>query len=77
MTSSNDDAAITKVGIPCSTPKPLCCKVRSWGTTTAGVTAPRTNLKRKGIHNQQTINLHEIPQHELSGHPSEVYLIFC
>ena len=44
MTSSNDDAAITKVGIPCTIPKPFCCRVSSWGTTTAGVTAPRTNL---------------------------------
>jgi len=29
MTSSKDDAAMTNVGIPCSTPNPFCCRVRS------------------------------------------------
>ena len=43
-TSSQDEAAITSVGIPCSTPKPFCCRTSSWGTTTAGDTAARTKL---------------------------------
>ena len=45
ITSSKDEAAMTRVGIPCFTPNPFACNVRSWGTTTAGVTAPRTKLK--------------------------------
>ena len=44
-TSSTLAAAITNVGIPWSTPKPLFCKDNIDGTTTAGVTADKMNLK--------------------------------
>ena len=44
-TSSHEDAAITKVGMPCSTPNPCSCNSSNCGTTIAGDTAPRTNLK--------------------------------
>ena len=42
-TSSTLAAAITRVGIPLSTPQPCSWRLRRQGTTTAGDTAARTN----------------------------------
>ena len=36
-------AAITRVGIPCATPRPFCWRLNMHGTTTAGDTAASTN----------------------------------
>ena len=46
-TSSTLAAAITKVGIPLATPYPCSEIDKRHGTTTAGVTADKTNLKLK------------------------------
>lgn len=43
-TSSKLPAAINSVGTPCSAPYPSFCSSSMEGTTTAGDTAPRTNL---------------------------------
>lgn len=43
--SSKLPAAIRRVGIPCSTPYPSFCSISIDGTTTAGDTAPSTNLR--------------------------------
>ena len=56
-TSSTLAAAITNVGIPWSTPKPRFCKDNIDGTTTAGVTADKMNLKLKFlVFNDSIIN---------------------
>ena len=52
-TSSTLAAAMTSVGIPLSTPKPLSARDNILGTTTAGDTAARTNLQ-KHQHSTQT-----------------------
>ena len=44
-TSSQEEAAITKVGMPSLVPYPAICKLSIEGTTTAGETAPSMNLK--------------------------------
>ncbi len=44
MMSSTLHAAMSRVGIPCSKPYPSLCRSSIDGTTTAGETAPRTNL---------------------------------
>lgn len=46
-TSSTLAAAMTRVGIPLSRPQPLSERLRRLGTTTAGDTAAKTNLKLK------------------------------
>ena len=46
-TSSTLAAAMTSVGIPCSTPRPFSVKDNIDGTTTAGETAERTKLKKQ------------------------------
>lgn len=46
-TSSILLAAISKVGMPSSTPYPFSCNTIMEGTTTAGETAPRTKLKER------------------------------
>lgn len=50
--SSKLPAAISKVGMPLSTPYLPACKTSIDGTTTAGDTAPTTNLK---AHNDQPL----------------------
>ena len=52
-TSSILAAAMTRVGIPCATPRPLCWRLNILGTTTAGDTAARTNpsIKPQAIGN--------------------------
>lgn len=40
-------AAISKVGMPFSTPYPFSCKSSMEGTTTAGETAPSTKLRER------------------------------
>jgi len=47
MMSSMLHAAMRRVGIPCSKPYPSLCRSSMDGTTTAGETAPRTNLQSK------------------------------
>lgn len=47
MMSSTLHAAMRRVGIPCSKPYPSLCRSSIDGTTTAGETAPRTNLEQK------------------------------
>lgn len=47
MMSSTLHAAMRRVGIPCSKPYPSLCRSSIDGTTTAGETAPRTNLHNR------------------------------
>lgn len=55
--SSKLPAAISKVGMPCSTPKPSFWSRSMEGTTTAGDTAPSTKLQSGGhLNNNQNAN---------------------
>lgn len=54
-TSSKLAAAITRVGIPLSTPRPSSWSHSMLGTTTAGDTAPSTNLGKSGDDGQERI----------------------
>lgn len=53
-TSSKLPAAISKVGMPCSTPKPSFWSRSMEGTTTAGDTAPSTKLQSRGRFEQRS-----------------------
>ena len=57
-TSSHEEAAITSVGIPASTPYPLICKFSMDGTTTAGETAPKMKLLYK-INSKIVVTVNE------------------
>lgn len=48
--SSILDAAITSVEIPLLSPYPLSLRLNNVGTTTAGLTALNTNLKRRKLN---------------------------